>query len=49
MAETVAAVMVALLAETSAFKKEVGEEELSLFMAMVATEGSIISKLLLEK
>jgi len=30
-------------------KEEVGEEELSLFMAVATAEGSIISKLLLEK
>jgi hypothetical protein len=38
-----------LLEETSAFNEEVGEEELSLFMVMAATKGSIIGILLLEK
>jgi len=47
--ETFAAVMAVFLAETSAFKEEVGEEELSLFMAVTTAEGSIIGKLLLEK
>jgi len=39
--EIVAAVMVALFAETNAFKEKVGEEELSLFMVVTAAEASI--------
>jgi predicted regulator of Ras-like GTPase activity (Roadblock/LC7/MglB family) len=39
--EIVAAVMVALFAETNAFKEKVGEEELSLFMVVTTAEASI--------
>jgi len=49
VAETIVAVITTLLEETSAFNEEVGEEELSLFMVMAATKGSIIGILLLEK
>jgi len=38
--EIVAALMVALFAETNAFKEKVGEEELSLFMVVTAAEAS---------
>jgi len=49
VAETIVAIITTLLEETSAFNEEVGEEELSLFMVMAATKGSIIGILLLEK
>ena len=39
--ETIAVVITTLFVEISASKKAVGDEELSLFMVVVAVEGSL--------